>query len=163
MNIYGIRLRRTKQVFLFQTKQEFLKDDFVVINTIRGKQVGNIFYTLKNDFKETEVLSDENIIKLSQEEISKYLESENELDSLLFSFKKLALEMLPELKLVTNEYTLNKENLIFYFYADTRLDFRALVKATNTMFSRKTQFIQIKHSDATKILNVFGRYGKEIY
>ena len=80
-----------------------------------------------------------------------------------FICKKLVKSILPEMNLVIGEYTFDENKLIFYFTAETRLDFRELVKEVNRTFRKRVEFYQIKQNDEGRILSAFGRYGKEIY
>ncbi|WP_269189800.1 PSP1 C-terminal domain-containing protein, partial [Streptobacillus moniliformis] len=47
--------------------------------------------------------------------------------------------------------------------ADGRLDFRDLVKEVNKAFNKRVEFYQIKYNDEGRLLNAFGKYGREIY
>ena len=84
-------------------------------------------------------------------------------DEAYFKCKKIVKRILPEMNLVIGEYTFDESKLIFYFTAETRLDFRELVKEVNRTFRKRGEFYQIKQNDEGRILSAFGKYGKEIY
>ena len=67
------------------------------------------------------------------------------------------------MNLVIGEYMFGGDKLIFYFTAEGRLDFRELVKELNKTFNRRVEFYQIKFNDEGRILNAYGKYGREIY
>lgn len=161
MSLYRIKLRRTLQIFTFEIDEKLNIGDFVLLKTIWGIQIGNVV----NNFVE-KLYNEKNITfmrKMTEYEVKEYLKSEDELQPYIYQFKNIAHKYLSDLRVVTNEYTFNREQLIFYFVADARLDFRDFVKIVNQAFGKKIQLLQIKHTDAMKILNAFGRYGKEIY
>ncbi|MBE2990248.1 hypothetical protein IMK14_06375, partial [Sneathia sp. DSM 16630] len=90
-------------------------------------------------------------------------ELDKKADEAYFKCKKIVKKILPEMNLVIGEYTFGEEKLIFYFTAEERLDFRELVREVNKAFNRRVEFYQIKQNDEGRILNAFGRYGKELY
>ena len=65
--------------------------------------------------------------------------------------------------LVWNDKKDKNQKVIFYFVSDNRIDFRELVKEVNKTFNRRVEFYQIKFNDEGRILNAFGKYGREIY
>ena len=67
------------------------------------------------------------------------------------------------MNIVIGEQTRDENKLIFYFTANSRLDFRELVKEVNKTFKKRVEFYQIKPNDEGRILSAFGRYGKEMY
>ena len=101
--------------------------------------------------------------KLNEKEIATLDELDRKADLAYFKCKKIVKEVLPAMNLVIGEYTFGEEKLIFYFTAEERLDFRELVREVNKAFNRRVEFYQIKQNDEGRILNAFGRYGKELY
>ena len=95
--------------------------------------------------------------------ISELKELDVKADEAYFKCKKIVKKILPEMNLVIGEYTFDENKLIFYFTAETRLDFRELVKEVNRTFRKRVEFYQIKQNDEGRILSAFGKYGKEIY
>lgn len=101
--------------------------------------------------------------KLTEKEVEKLKELDIKADEAYFKCKKIVKDILPEMNLVIGEYTFDENKLIFYFTAETRLDFRELVKEVNRTFRKRVEFYQIKQNDEGRILSAFGKYGKEIY
>ncbi|VWL84791.1 regulatory iron-sulfur-containing complex subunit RicT [Oceanivirga miroungae] len=168
MKILSIRFRKTKKVYPFVIKDEekYKIGDTVIVETIRGAQIGTVIHKKEiseenednNDIKIREISR-----KLTEEEIESLIELDKKADEAYFKCKKIIKRVLPKMNLVIGEYTFNEEKLIFYFTASDRLDFRELVREVNKEFNRRVEFYQIKPNDEGKILNVFGKYGKEIY
>lgn len=168
MKIINIKFRKTKKVYPFLVNdEEYKKGDHVIVDTIRGEQIGIVLGITEKFLRENED-SDEIKIrevkrKLDCEEIEKLKELDIRADEAYFKCKKIVREILPEMNLVIGEYTFDESKLIFYFTAETRLDFRELVKEVNRVFKKRVEFYQIKHNDEGRILSAFGKYGKEIY
>ena len=65
-----------------------------------------------------------------------------------------------EMKLVDAEYTFDGNKLLFYFTADGRVDFRALVKDLASVFRTRIELRQIGVRDEAKMLGGLGVCGK---
>ncbi len=169
MKVLNIKFRKTKKVypFLINDLQKYEKGEHVIVDTIRGEQIGIVIgttekYETGNDENE-EMKIREVKRKLTEAEIEKLKELDAKADEAYFRCKKIVREILPEMNLVIGEYTFDESKLIFYFTAENRLDFRELVKEVNKTFKKRVEFYQIKQNDEGRILSAFGKYGKEIY
>lgn len=65
-----------------------------------------------------------------------------------------------EMKLVNVEYTFDNSKILFYFTADGRVDFRALVKDLASVFRTRIELRQIGVRDEAKMLGGLGICGK---
>lgn len=65
-----------------------------------------------------------------------------------------------KMKLVDAEYTLDRNKLIFYFTADSRVDFRDLVKDLAGQFHTRIELRQIGVRDESKMLGGLGLCGQ---
>ena len=65
-----------------------------------------------------------------------------------------------EMKLVNVEYTFDNSKIIFYFTADGRVDFRALVKDLASVFRTRIELRQIGVRDEAKMLGGLGVCGR---
>lgn len=169
MKVLNIKFRKTKKVypFLINDLQKYEKGEHVIVDTIRGEQIGIVIgttekYETGNDENE-EMKIREVKRKLTEAEVEKLKELDAKADEAYFRCKKIVREILPEMNLVIGEYTFDESKLIFYFTAENRLDFRELVKEVNKTFKKRVEFYQIKQNDEGRILSAFGKYGKEIY
>ena len=67
-----------------------------------------------------------------------------------------------EMKLIDVEYTFDRGKLLFYFTADGRIDFRALVKDLAAIFRTRIELRQVGVRDETKILGGYGICGRPL-
>ena len=65
-----------------------------------------------------------------------------------------------DMKLVDVEYTLDNNKILFYFTADGRVDFRALVKDLASVFRTRIELRQIGVRDEAKMLGGIGVCGR---
>ena len=169
MKILNIKFRKTKKVypFLINESQNFQKGDHVIVDTIRGEQIGIVLGMANKAGIELDTNDEVRIRevkrRLTEKEVARLKELDVKADEAYFKCKKIVKDILPEMNLVIGEYTFDENKLIFYFTANTRLDFRELVKEVNRTFKKRVEFYQIKQNDEGRILSAFGRYGKEIY
>lgn len=75
--------------------------------------------------------------------------------------EKIALHQL-EMKLIDVEYTFDCSKILFYFTADGRVDFRALVKDLASVFRTRIELRQVGVRDETKILGGYGICGRPL-
>jgi cell fate regulator YaaT (PSP1 superfamily) len=66
------------------------------------------------------------------------------------------------MKLLYADVTLDRKRFIFYFVADTRIDFRELVKDLASKFRSRIELRQIGVRDAAKMIGGFGVCGQEL-
>ena len=65
-----------------------------------------------------------------------------------------------QMKLIDAEYTLDRNKLVFYFTADSRVDFRELVKDLASHFHTRIELRQIGVRDESKMLGGLGVCGQ---
>jgi cell fate regulator YaaT (PSP1 superfamily) len=64
-----------------------------------------------------------------------------------------------EMRLLETRLTLNHERIIFFFWAEGRVDFRALVKELVGMFRKRIELYQIGSRDRAKMIGGIGPCG----
>ena len=164
----NIKFRKTKKVypFLINDEKNYKKGDHVIVDTIRGEQIGIVLGTTDKRLEEDNEDRDEVKIrevkrKLSDSEVEKLKDLDKKADEAYFKCKKIVKRILPEMNLVIGEYTFDESKLIFYFTAENRLDFRELVKEVNKTFKKRVEFYQIKSNDEGRILCAFDNMYRE--
>lgn len=134
--------------------------DNVVVETIRGIEIGIASEDPKL-VKDSEVVSPlKPIIRIATEADMK-TQTENEaMEPIVLSktqelIKKNRLDM----KLLTAEYTLDRQKLLIYFTAEGRVDFRELVKELANEFRIRIELRQVGARDGAKVLGGIGPCG----
>ncbi|MCI5724666.1 MULTISPECIES: PSP1 domain-containing protein [Fusobacterium] len=155
----------TKKRYYFEVIEgmTFKKNDKVIVETIRGKEIGIVCgNSLKMKEKDL-VLPLKPVLKLaSPEEIEVYENQKKEAEEAFKVCKEKIRKHELEMKLVTCEYTFDKSKLIFYFTANGRIDFRELVKDLALVFRTRIELRQIGVRDEARILGDIGPCGKEL-
>lgn len=164
--VLGVMFDITKKRYYFEVtdkNETYKKGDRVIVDTIRGQEIGVVYNTPITLSEKYLVLPLKPVIKkASEEEVAKYelLRKEAE-EAQKICREKVAKHNLP-MKLVNTEYTFDKTKLIFYFTAEGRIDFRGLVKDLANIFKLRIELRQIGVRDEARILGDIGVCGKEL-
>ena len=155
----------TKKRYYFEVlgEEKYKKNDKVIVETIRGKEIGiassNPIMMKEKDL----VLPLKPVLKLaSDKEVETYIEQKIEAEEAFKICKEKISKHQLEMKLITSEYTFDKSKLIFYFTANGRIDFRELVKDLALIFRTRIELRQIGVRDEARILGNIGPCGKEL-
>ncbi len=163
--VLGVMFEVTKKRYYFEVVDniKYKKGDKVLVDTIRGKEIG-VAYSEPMELEERLlVLPLKPVLKKAgPEEIGEYEKLKEESKKANKICKEKILEHKLPMKLVSVEYTFDKTKLIFYFTAEGRIDFRDLVKDLANIFKVRIELRQIGVRDEARILGSIGICGKEL-
>jgi cell fate regulator YaaT (PSP1 superfamily) len=164
VTITGIRFRPAGRIYYFDPQgASYTTGQYVIVETVRGVEAGRVVIASK---------------KLAERELSdplkpvQRLANEDELRMML-SFKGKEKDALVQcahhvqqhnlpMKLVEAEFTFDGSRLTFYFTADERVDFRALVRDLAATFRTRIELRQIGARDQAKLQGGVGMCGKTL-
>ena len=136
-----------------------IKDgDYVVVNTIRGLEVGRVSGE-KFDFKGNTDELKEVVRKASKDDMRKYEKNKSEEPQIIEVAKKLAAKEKLDMKVLAAEYTLDRSKLIIYFQSEERVDFRELVKDLADQYRTRIDLRQVGARDGAKYFGGIGPCG----
>ena len=132
--IIGVRFKEVGKVYYFDPLDLKLNiNDRVIVETSRGVECG--------------------VVAIANKEVSE------EKKAFSICVQKIAEHNL-DMKLVEVEYTFDNSKILFYFTADGRVDFRALVKELASVFKTRIELRQIGVRDEAKLLGGLGICGR---
>ena len=146
--------------YFFSTDLDVHKGDKVVVETIRGLELGELISELKD-------ISEFNL----DTELKRVKRRANRADLDLFEFNKTkAMKSLEICKTIVNEYkldmhlvnceyTLDASKVIFMYTSESRVDFRELLKELASVFKCRIELRQIGPRDKSKIVGGIGSCG----
>jgi Uncharacterized homolog of PSP1 len=155
-----VRFTNAGKSYYFSTDLDLHKNDKVVVETVRGLELGQLVSDLKD-------ISEFNL----DTELKKIKRRANRADLDLFEFNKAkaekSLEICKEIvdhydldmKLVNCEYTLDASKVIFMYTSESRVDFRELLKELASVFKCRIELRQIGPRDKSKIVGGIGSCG----
>lgn len=162
--VVGVRFKKACKIYYFGLGGlELARGDGVVVKTARGVEFGTVVIGPR-DVPDSEVVQPLKDVqrKATQEDIDKLAEnSEKEKEAYAICEEKIRLRELP-MKLISVEYTLDVNKIIFYFTAEGRIDFRELVKDLAAVFHTRIELRQIGVRDEAKLLGGIGCCGRPL-
>ncbi len=161
--IIGVRFKDAGKVYYFDpagTKQE--TGSLVIVETARGVECGEV--VISNRMIEDDQITAplKAIIRQATKQDMKILEQNKAKEENAFKIcQEKILNHKLDMKLVDVECTFDNNKLLFYFTAETRVDFRELVKDLASVFRTRIELRQIGVRDESKILGGLGICGRE--
>lgn len=161
-SIVGIRFEPCGKVYCFRANGLGLKKgERVVVESDLGVSIGRVViedYTPQDTEKELKPV----LRRVTEDD----LERERENDAL----KKETFDFCNErimarglaMKLLSTDVTLDRRRIIFFFTAETRIDFRELVKDLAAKFRTRIELRQVGVRDAARITGGIGICGREL-
>jgi len=162
--VVQVRLRERGSLSYYIIKDLVVKiGDYVIVEAERGTDYGEVL----SDIEEMDETSFEEplrkIIRVASHHDLKEI-GENKLkakESLLKCSEKVKEYSLP-MKLIEAEYSFDRTKIIFYFTAESRIDFRDLLKDLAKMFKARIELKQIGVRDEARFFGGFGPCGRRL-
>src|SRR6266496_3692644 len=162
--IVGIRFRPAGRIYYFDPQgQTFTTGQYVIVESVRGIEAGRVVIASKR-IAESD-LSDplKPVLRLATEDELRMMLSfkSKEKEALVRCAEQVQQHNLP-MKLDETEYTFDGSRLTFYFTANERVDFRALVRDLAATFRTRIELRQIGARDQAKLQGGVGMCGKTL-
>jgi len=163
-DVVGIRFKRTGKVYYFDPAGIDLDvHDHVVVKTARGLEMGQVvvapWQVLDSELREP---LKPVVRKAEPEDIKRVQELEQKTTEALAECGKWIEKLKLPMKLLTAEYNLSGNRLIFFFSASDRVDFRELVKELSSLLKVRVELRQVGPRDGAKLIGGFGRCGRQL-
>lgn len=160
--VIGVRFKEVGKVYYFDPDGTPLnKGDMVIIETSRGVECGEVA-TANREVEDSAIVHPlKKLIRIATAEDLRRVEENKKKEKRAFTIceEKIAAHKL-DMKLVDVEYTFDNNKVLFYFTADGRVDFRALVKDLASVFRTRIELRQIGVRDEAKMLGGLGICGR---
>lgn len=163
--IVGVRFKPVTKIYYFDPNdvEDLEVDTRVIVETSRGVELGIVSQSAhevpKSDLKGAlkKVLRKATPVDLIQ--VERYRAEEEEA---VQKCNELARDMKVPIRVIRADYNFDGSRLMFSFTAEQRVDFRDLVKALSREFSTRIEMKQVGARDETKILDGYGRCGRQL-
>lgn len=160
----SIKFKSANKAYNFCTNDEAITyGDFVVVETLRGLEIGEVISDLRDIESHTNHIPLKPILRIANEQdrrdYQKNLEDAKEAMKICAQeIAKLHLDM----HLISAEYTLDRSKITFVYIADERVDFRELLKELAAIFHVRIDLRQIGSRDKAKMVGGIGVCGREM-
>ena len=163
VEVVGINFREAGKIYYFAPKHfKFNLGDKVIVETSRGVEMGTVKVPNKQVPASEIIPPLKAVTRLATKEDIERDERNHELemDAAIICKSKIAAHKL-EMSLVAVEYTFDNSKLIFYFTAESRVDFRELVKDLASTFHTRIELRQIGIRDEAKMMGGLAVCGRK--
>ena len=163
VEVVGINFREAGKIYYFAPgKLKCELGNRVIVETSRGIEMGTVKVANKTVPSSEIVPPLKNITRIATPDDLERDERNHELemDAAIICKKKIQTHKL-EMSLVATEYTFDNSKLIFYFTAETRIDFRELVKDLASTFHTRIELRQIGIRDEAKMMGGLAVCGRK--
>ncbi|MGN0498766.1 MAG: stage 0 sporulation family protein [Acutalibacteraceae bacterium] len=160
--VIGVRFKEVGKIYYFNPNEEkFDEYDRVIVETARGIECGLVATPNREIDDEKIVHPLKSVIRRATPEDLKIVEQNKEKEKRAFKICEEKIEKHGlEMKLIDTEYTFDGSKVMFYFTAEGRVDFRALVKDLASVFRTRIELRQIGVRDEAKMLGGLGVCGR---
>ncbi len=160
--IVGVKFKNAGKTYYFEPGSHKLeKGDYAVVETARGKEIGEIVIPEKEVPEEDLVHPLKKVIrKATETDFTQVGENEKKEAAAFSRCQEKIKEHRLDMKLVGVEYTFDRNKIIFYFTSEERVDFRELVKDLASIFKTRIELRQIGVRDEAKIKGGIGPCGR---
>ncbi|MGD9964259.1 MAG: stage 0 sporulation family protein [Candidatus Izemoplasmatales bacterium] len=161
--VVAIQFNRLGKKYYFSTNNLNLhKNDYVVVETIRGFELGEVVSNVMEISDEEVVSPLKPILRIANfEDLKTHKENVDKEKYVLSKTQELIKLNKLEMKLLNCEYTLDRTKLIIYFTAEGRVDFRELVKDLANEFHVRIELRQVGARDGAKVIGGIGPCGRQ--
>lgn len=161
MELVAVRYENSSFHYFSPKSLPVKKNDSVLVETERGLQVGIVITDIK-DYDVKDIPDNvSNIVRVMSEDDQKKQEK-NIADSkkALIKAKEFAKELNLDMRFVDCYYTFDRNQLIFTFVSDNRVDFRELAKKLAQIYRTRIELRQVGVRDKAKEIGGLGPCGR---
>ena len=125
----AVRFNNVGKYYYFSTTLDLVKGDQVVVETVRGLELGEVLFDLK-DMEEFDLETELKPIKRKANQADKEVYEINKIkaEKSFEICKDIIADSGLDMRLINCEYTLDASKVIFMYTSDERVDFRELLK-----------------------------------
>ncbi|RID84506.1 stage 0 sporulation protein [Peribacillus asahii] len=161
-DVVGVRFKKAGKIYYFDPGEiDIPKDDFVIVETVRGVEFGKVVTARKQVGENDVVLPLKKVLRIADKKDRLIVEENKAAAKEAYDIccQKVEEHKL-DMKLVDVEYTFDRNKVVFFFTADGRVDFRDLVKDLAAIFRTRIELRQIGVRDEAKMLGGIGPCGR---
>lgn len=166
-----VRFKNSRKEFFRNVDELSLNiGDVVAVESMSGHDIGTISLTgelVKKQMRKNKVAFDSEEVKkvyrlAKKGDIEKWIEAQNLEKETMYKARTIAIEQGLQMKISDVEYQGDKTKAIFYYTAESRVDFRELIKKLAEQFKVRIEMKQIGVRQEASRLGGIGSCGREL-
>lgn len=160
--IVGVRFKNAGKVYYFSPNGLSITDtQCVIVETARGTEYGFVAEANRKVPASEIVQPLRRVVRIATERDTEQYERNKSLEKAAMDTCRQKIEQHGlDMKLIEAEYTFDNSKLMFYFTAESRVDFRELVKDLASTFKTRIELRQVGIRDEAKMLGGIGICGR---
>lgn len=163
MRVVGVKLNEAGKTYYFDAKDVSVKVyDTVIVETEKGLQYGQVVCFIPEDNLDKKIEYKKIIRLTNRNDYKKHQNNLKDAHKALIKCNELILKYDLEMKVIDASYTFDREQLIFRFLADDRVDFRQLAKDLGSLFKTRIELRQVGIRDKAKEVGGIGPCGRKL-
>ncbi len=164
IKVVEIKFSENGKVYFFNPLKFDLKEgDKVVVNTVRGLELGFVVDEPKSVSEDDVVSPLKEVLRIAtNKDYEKYLANLEKEPEAIETCEKLALKCGLEMKIIGADFSLDSSKVIFSFTSSGRVDFRELVKELASVFRMRIELKQIGLRDEARLVGGVGCCGRTL-
>jgi cell fate regulator YaaT (PSP1 superfamily) len=159
--VVGVRFHQASKIYYFNTAGIDLElGDHVVVETSRGLELGNVVVTANQTLSSnmTEPLKPV-VRKASNEDIKQEQKNQEKAIEALKLCRESVTKLNLPMKLISANYSLDRNHLTVFFIAEKRVDFRELLKELSRNLKTRVELRQVGARDEARLFGGVGKCG----
>ncbi len=161
--VVGVSFKKNskKYYFLCNEIDDLIKDSEVIVETEKGKQYGFVVENPKVVSDDDIGLELKKVLRIaSDKDKENYLRNQKDAKQALIEARKIASNLKLKMNLIDSSFTFDRNQLLFNFLADNRVDFRDLAKKLAQLYKTRIELRQIGVRDKAKEIGGLGPCGR---
>lgn len=161
MNIYGVVFSNHGKVYYFSGEDnQYNLQQNVIVETEKGFQYGKIVKKIKENSNDRDL---KHIVRIAtKEDTNQYMDNLKDAEKALKRARNVASDLNLNMNFIDCNYTFDRQQLTFNFYADSRIDFRDLAKKLASIYHTRIDLRQVGARDRACSISGIGVCGKEV-
>lgn len=161
-NVVAVNFNNSKRVYYFSNNELDIKKGMdVIVETERGLQYATAVTDVCEKDKNKLVLPLKNVVRVATEKDKKnHLNNINLAKKALKSASDFAIKYKLKMRFIDASFTFDKNQLLFNFVSEERVDFRELAKKLASIYKTRIELRQIGVRDKAKEIGGIGPCGR---
>jgi cell fate regulator YaaT (PSP1 superfamily) len=160
--LVGIRFQPSGKIYYFETQDHSLQiNDYVLVDTNRGKDLGRV--VIPPDHAQPKIPPETLkpvIRKATIDDIKQYERQKKRTEKALSKCRELVAKLNLSMKPIDAHYNIDGSNIVIFFIAEKRVDFRELVKELSHELKSYVELRQVGARDEAKLVGGIGKCGQ---
>ena len=161
MKVVGVKLNEVGKTYYFDASDvEVEVDNAVIVETEKGLQYGKVVSFIK-DSDISDKIDYKKVIRIANKnDVKRYLNNIKDGKNAIRKCNELIDKYNLDMKIIDACYTFDREQLMFRFLADERIDFRQLAKDLGAIYKTRIELRQVGIRDKAKEIGGIGPCGR---